>query len=256
MSDLEPGRVFRIDLAYDGTEFFGWQIQPEVRTVQGELVRALTRILDEPVQVVGAGRTDTGVHATGQVASVRTTRTIPTDGLARALNSLLPHDIHVARVTEMPPGFHARFSAIRRTYRYRIETRPGPFRRRYAWILGQLPEALALNAAMAPWLGSHSFHAFTQGEGTLGNTQCHIDRATWSQRDGRLTLLLSADRFLYRMVRMLVAVLVDAHRRGTLRPEVMAQLVDEAARRPPVAPAPPNGLFLAGVDYAETTGVE
>ncbi|MDZ4803447.1 MAG: tRNA pseudouridine(38-40) synthase TruA [Candidatus Eisenbacteria bacterium] len=256
MSVAANGRNFRIDLSYDGTDFFGWQIQPNVRTVQGELVRALTRVFDEPVQVIGAGRTDTGVHATRQVASVSTDRVIPAAGLARALNALLPADVHVARVIDVPTDFHARFSAIRRTYRYRIVTRPGPFRRRYAWVLPEAPDPASLNAAMAPWLGLHSFHAFTQGEGALGNTRCRIDRALWREQEGRLILVLTADRFLYRMVRLLVAVLVDAHRRGCLEPGIMARLVTEDATRPPVAPAPACGLFLAGVDYAETTGLE
>ncbi|TPW01282.1 MAG: tRNA pseudouridine38-40 synthase, partial [bacterium] len=155
--------------------------------------------------MIGAGRTDTGVHATGQVASALVASSIPADGLARALNSLLPPDIHVARARIVPPGFHARFSAIRRIYRYRVLSRPGPFRRRYAWVRHRLPGAAELNAAMTPWLGGHSFHAFTQGEGARGNTTCRIDRAEWREREGRLVLVLAADRFLYRMVRMMVA---------------------------------------------------
>ncbi len=256
VGEAAPRRIFRIDLAYDGTSFRGWQIQPKVRTVQGELARALARILDEPVQVIGAGRTDTGVHATGQVASVSTGRSISVDGLARALNALLPDDVHVARVTEAPADFHARFSATSRTYRYRIANRPGPFRRRYAWVQRHLPDADALTAAMVPLLGSHSFHSFTHGEAAHGNTRCRIDRAIWRRRDGQLSLTLTANRFLYRMVRLLVAVLMAAHRRDRLQPEVLEELLLDDAERPPMAPAPARGLFLAGVDYAETTGVE
>jgi tRNA pseudouridine38-40 synthase len=244
-----PGRTLRLDIAYDGTDFSGWQIQPEARTVQGELARALGTILGEAIVPAGAGRTDAGVHATGQVASFHTANAIPLDGLRRALAALLPVDVQVRRVTEAPDGFHARFGATRRTYRYRIVTRLSPFRRRYAWVRRRMPDAGRLTAAMSPWLGRHSFHAFTQGEGRDGDTHCTIVRADWACRDDRWVLTLAADRFLYRMVRTVVAVLVDAFERDALSPEAMAALVEPGAVRPRVAPAPAAGLFLVRVDY-------
>ena len=218
--------------------------------------RALATILGERVVVVGAGRTDAGVHAGGQVASLVTGSSIPTAGLKRALNALLPADMHVRRVREAPPGFHARFSAIRRTYRYRMTTRRGPISRRYAWLRRELPPAAARGAARKPWLGRHSFHALTQGEGAQGDTHCTIERAEWRNDGDRLTLVLAADRFLYRMVRTIVAVVVAAHRRGTLEPDAMAALLDPGATRPAVAPAPAAGLFLVRVDYRSDPGTE
>lgn len=249
-----PPRVLRLDLAYDGTDFFGWQIQPGIRTVQGVLARALGIILDEPVILFGAGRTDTGVHATGQVASLTTTRPIATAGLTRALNTMLPADVHVTRVTEAAPTFHARFSARRRTYRYRVVHGFGPFRRRYAWVRRRVPDVGSLNAAMAPWLGVHSFHAFTYGEAAAGDTRCRLVRAEWREARGRLVLVLTADRFLYRMVRTMVAILLQADRVGGLSAPVMARLLEADAVRPQVAAAPAAGLFLTRVDYPGTAG--
>jgi len=242
-------RTIRLDIAYDGTDFSGWQVQPDARTVQGELARALGTILGETILPTGAGRTDAGVHATGQVASFRTANPIPIDGLTRALAALLPADMAVRRAREVPQGFHARYGATRRTYVYRIVTRSNPFRRRYAWVRRRMPDAALLTAAMAPWLGRHSFHAFTQGEGLAGDTYCTIARADWTARDDRWVLTLAADRFLYRMVRTVVAAVVSAFERGELTPDAMAALVEPGAVRPKVAPAPAAGLFLARVDY-------
>ena len=244
-------RTLRLDLRYDGTDFFGWQVQPDRRTVQGELERGLAVLLDGPVRVVGAGRTDRGVHALRQVASFTTERPIPVDGLRRGLNALLPGDVQVDRAREAPAGFHARFSAAGRAYRYHLSERPGPIRRRYAWCLRRLPELERLEAAMLPLLGRHDFTTFSGAEDEGNNPQCDIRGLDWRRRGHRLTLSIAADRFLNRMVRTLVGNFVALERAGALTPERVAELL--AARDRTRAPrvAPPTGLFLVGVTYPE-----
>lgn len=243
------GRTLRLDLRYDGTDFHGWQIQPDARTVQGELKRALETVLGHDVRTAGAGRTDAGVHALGQVASCVTTNGIEPAALVRALNSLLPRDVRVDRVRVRSEGFHARHSALSRTYRYHLHRRPGPIRRRYAWIVPRAPEVARLNAAIQPLLGRHDCAAFTSGEGRDGDTVCRISVADWSTTGPRLTLTLTADRFLYRMVRTIVGNLVYLVRQGRLDAGEMAALLQPGAERLPAAPAPPNGLFFVRADY-------
>jgi tRNA pseudouridine38-40 synthase len=243
------GRTLRLRLRYDGTDFHGWQIQPDARTVQGELKRALETILGHEVRTAAAGRTDAGVHALGQVASFPTSNPIPAGALVRALNSLLPPDVRVDRAAEAPPGFHARHSARSRTYRYHVRRRPGPIRRRYAWIVPRAPGVAPLIAATEPLLGRHDFAAFTSGEGLEGDTTCRILRAEWQESGDRLVLILTADRFLYRMVRTIVGTTMALAREGRLVPAEMAAFLAPGAPRHPSAPAPPNGLFLARVDY-------
>lgn len=245
------GRTLRLRLRYDGTDFHGWQIQPDARTVQGELTRALETILGHEVRTAAAGRTDAGVHALGQVASFATTNPIPPAALVRGLNSLLPADMRVDRAGEAPAGFHARHSARTRTYRYHLARRPGPIRRRYAWIVPRAPGARALQAATEPLLGRHDFAAFTSGEGRDGDTTCRIDRAEWRETGDRLVLVLTADRFLYRMVRTIVGDLVALARGGRLDAAEMAALLEPGAPRHPSAPAPPNGLFFVRAAYDE-----
>jgi tRNA pseudouridine38-40 synthase len=244
-------RTLRLILSYDGTDFSGWQFQPDRRTVQGELENALGVMLDGPVRVAGAGRTDTGVHALRQVASFSTPRTIPVDALERGLNSLLPPDVRVLRVEEMPEGFHARFSAISRTYRYHLSRRPGPIRRRYSWIVPGAPSAALLLGASGPLIGRHLFDAFTSGEGLAGDTSCTVETIGWEERGQRLMFSITADRFLYRMVRTIVGTLLMLHRNGDLRPGALEDVLASRAHSPVTIAAPPNGLFLVDVGYPD-----
>lgn len=242
-------RTLRLDLRYDGTDFHGWQVQPDRRTVQGELERALGVLLDGPVRVQGAGRTDRGVHALHQVASLVTERPLPVEGLRRGVNALLPADIQVDRVRDVPAGFHARFSASGRAYRYHLSDRPGPIRRRYAWCLRRLPEPERLAAAMAPLHGRHDFSTFCGSEEEGDNPVCEIRRLAWRRHGHRLVFSIGADRFLNRMVRTLVGTALALERAGELSDARFAELL--AARDRTRAPrvAPPQGLFLVGVTY-------
>lgn len=242
-------RTLRLRLRYDGTDFNGWQVQPDARTVQGEVELAVRQILDRPTRVIGAGRTDAGVHAVGQVASFVTENPLAPGPMRHALNAVLPPDVRVDRVEEAPEGFHARFSAIRRTYRYHIHRRSGPFRRRFTWLVPRAPGADELNVAMKPLIGRHPFFHFTAGEGLTGTARCDVQRLEWVERRDRLTMTITADRFLYRMVRYLVGVAIGLHRNGALSAEAMARTLAPAAPRPVYGAAPPQGLFFARVDY-------
>lgn len=242
-------RTLRLDLRYDGTDFFGWQVQPDRRTVQGELERALAVVLDGPVRVVAAGRTDRGVHALRQVSSFATDRAIPVEGLRRGLNALLPADMQVDRVREEAEGFHARFSATGRSYRYHLSDRPGPIRRRYAWCLRRLPEAALLESATAPLLGRHDFTAFSGADDEGSNPLCAIRTLAWRRREHRLVFSIEADRFLNRMVRTIVGNVIALERSGELSPGRMAELLAAGDRTRAARVAPPAGLFLVGVTY-------
>jgi tRNA pseudouridine38-40 synthase len=244
-----PARTLRLLLRYDGTDFFGWQIQPGRRTVQGEIERAAGIILAGAVRVTGAGRTDRGVHALGQVASLATHREIPAESLRRGLNSLLPPDIHVDAAAEAPPGFHARFSAVSRSYRYHLSRRAGPIRRRYAWIVENVPAAGAMAAASEPLLGSHLFDGFTGSEGLAGDTRCRVRRIAWRDRGDRVTLVIEADRFVNRMVRNIVGTLVGLGAEGRLVPAAVAELLEARLREKVHPTAPPQGLFFLRALY-------
>lgn len=246
---MTPPRTLRLRLGYDGTDFYGWQMQPDLRTVQGELQRALEMVLGEPVRLAAAGRTDRGVHALGQVVSFTTAHGIETGALKRAVNSIVGSDLRVNRADIVPGGFHARHSALSRTYRYHIVRRPGPFRVRYAWAVRNLPELAALTAASEPLRGRHSFDSFTSGEGLENDTVCCVREISWRERGDRLTLSITADRFLYRMVRTIVGSLVRLHRESRLEPAVVAHILAAGARDRVSVPAPPTGLFLVRVAY-------
>ena len=242
-------------LQYDGSQFVGWQVQPEGRTVQGEMETVLERLCGRPVRVHAAGRTDAGVHALGMAVSAIVPARWTPDALRRALNALLPPDCWVMELSEARPGFHARRSAVERSYSYRIGTDPAarsPFRRRYEWALGlELPlERLAPQAAAL--LGAHDFRSLAVHTGQRQNCRSTIRRAEWVRRDNGcgVEFHVSADRFLHHMVRMLVATMVDAAlgRRPERDLERLLAL-DPAVRSSP--PAPAHGLYFVRAGYPD-----
>jgi len=243
-------RILKLTLAYDGTKFVGWQRQADGESIQGLLEDALARFEGAPVTVHGAGRTDAGVHALGQVASAAVTFTHPIATVARALNAQLPEDIRILDVVDADPGFHARFSARSKSYRYQI--RAGlvgdPFTRAFAW---QLPEPLnvaAISDAAAALVGTHDFVAFQSVGTDVASTVRTIFRSEFCDRDNVLVYEVTADGFLRHMVRAIVGTLVEIGR-GWRRVESMAQLIERGTRAQAGATAPPHGLFLVRVDY-------
>ncbi len=259
-------RTFRIDLGYDGTDFWGSQRQPGRRTVQGELEAALAALTGQAAPVTLAGRTDRGVHAVGQVASVAVRWRRSPRELARGLDALTPDDLAVYGAHEVEEGFHARFSARRREYRYRIweGERPPLLLRRYVWQVRRPLDLPAMQAAAASLVGRRDFAAVAgSGTGVPGagvETTRRVRAAEWrvlpqriepTGREGRLLeFAIEADAFLPQMVRNIVGDLVAI---GTGRRPIdwMASLLEARDRRRGEAPAPPHGLVLWRVSYDE-----
>ncbi|MBM3128067.1 MAG: tRNA pseudouridine(38-40) synthase TruA [Chloroflexi bacterium] len=232
---------------YDGTDFEGFQIQARKRTVQGELERALHQITGEKIRVIGAGRTDTGVHATGQGAHFDTAWTRPQKVLQRALNAVLPNDIAIRSLRQVPDDFSARYSAQSRTYRYTILNQPirSPLAARYALIALEPLDANAMNAAARCLIGTRDVGAFgtpPRGE----NTVREIYRAHVTREDARVLIEIEANAFLYRMMRRIVGALLLVGT-GALSVEEFQDVL--AQKRRAGQSAPPHGLCLIAVKY-------
>lgn len=251
---------FRGVLHYDGSDYRGWQRQPDAVTIQDTCERALAGVLGENVEVVAAGRTDTGVHARGQVIHLEHDADIGTAELRRAWNARLPDDIWVARLDPAAAGFHARHDAVARMYRYFVAEGPAaasPFVRRYSWSIERPLNWTAVAAATRVIEGTHDFCRFAKGatgaRTAPGRTpgECTVYAAVWRRtRTGR-ALEITADRFLRHMVRALVGALV-AVGRDRLSPVDVATALAPDGRRTSARYAPPRGLFLWRVDYPRT----
>lgn len=252
---MESGAPNRLQLTvqYDGSGFHGWQVQPDLRTVQGELEAALSRLADRPRTVVGSGRTDTGVHALGQVASVDMPPKWDPPLLLRALNAILPKDIWVQEIHRVRRDFHPRYDALRRTYEYRVGTDAqarSPFHRPWCWALGEALEAGVLDAASRVIEGTHSFLAFAKAGQPERGDLCTIHAARWDAWALGPRFTITADRYLHHMVRYLVGTMVDVAR-GRRPLEEVSGLLAGTPGLETSPPAPPEGLFLARVEYPE-----
>lgn len=264
-------RTIKLTITYDGTRLVGWQRQAEGASAQGLIEEALARLNGGPVTVHGAGRTDAGVHALGQVASVQLTCAHPPEVLVRALNGVLPRDIRVIDACEVAPAFHARFSATSKTYRYLLRNGAtvSPFERHYVWHVVEPLEIDAMQQAAAAVLGTHDFSAFqssgatatttvrtiTRSEMTLGSPVplvCPVEAVacgTGPVANSRLLVYeVSGTGFLRHMVRAIVGTLVEVGR-GRRPSASMTRLLGGGDRSEAGATAPPHGLFLVRVDY-------
>lgn len=245
-------RTYLALLHYDGSDFTGWQRQPDGRTVQAEVEAVLERLCGHRVVAHGAGRTDAGVHALGLGVSFTVPDKWEADPLRRALNALLPKDCWVASLREMVPGFHARKSASGRRYRYDVGTDDGahsPFRRRTEWALGRPLDHGVLARAARLVAGRHRFEAFAVRK-PLEHYECTVRLAEWEARPGGqgLSFHVAADRFLHHMVRFLVGTMVDIGlgRRPLEDMTVLLNATDNQATSPP---APPQGLYFVAAEY-------
>ena len=244
-------RTLKLTISYDGTRFVGWQRQAEGESIQGLLEDALARFEGAPVTVHGAGRTDAGVHALGQVASVRVTCGHDTATLTRALNAQLPEDIRVLAVEEADPEFHARFSARTKTYRYVIRNAPiaTPFERAYVWHLPERLNVDAMQEAAAMVVGTHDFAAFQSvGTESPGSVRTIVRSGIRVLEPSLLAYEVTGEGFLRYMVRALTGTLVEIGR-GWRAPSSLRDLLSGGRRAEAGATAPPHGLFLVAVDY-------
>jgi tRNA pseudouridine38-40 synthase len=249
-------KTIRLTLAYDGTAYAGWQVQPDARTVQGELEEAIRKVTGQAVRATASGRTDAGVHALGQVVAFRTGSALSADVFHRALNAELPDDVAVLSAAEAEEGFHPIRNAVRKRYRYVIHDGPvrDVFRRRYAWHYRQRLDAEAMARAAESLVGRHDFSSFAaSGSERLSNVRTvsclSVARGQGGQAD-LITVEVEADGFLYNMARAIVGTLVEIGRGA--RPETWAAEALAACDRTAAGPnAPPQGLFLVQVEYPQ-----
>lgn len=254
-------RTIKLTVSYDGTDYVGWQRQARGRSIQGELERALAEIEGRPVAVVGAGRTDAGVHALGQVAGIQLAHRIETAVLVRAINAKLPSDIRLLAAETVAAGFHARYAARTKTYRYNLATGPvaSPFTLRYAWHVRDPLDLDAMRAAAARLLGRRDFAAFK----AVGTETASTVRTLHSVTIGSgaaalptraevplpaLTIEVVGDGFLRHMVRILVGTMVEVGA-GRVEAEAVTGIAGSRTRELAGPTAPPQGLFLVAVDY-------
>ena len=246
---MSDARAFRLTVAYDGTDFHGWQKQPGLRTVQGELERAAAIVLaQEGVAVHGAGRTDAGVHARGQVASLRAVTELPGKAIGPLMQRQLPRDVRIVESREADARFHARHSARGRRYAYRLLERDDVMLRRHAWYprRAYVPERLGL--ATAPLVGEHDCSAFEASGSSEVSPMCRIALARWRAWEGGLLFEIVADHFLYHMVRNLVGTALQAARHADPAARMQA-ILESRDRGRGAGTAPPQGLCLEQVYF-------
>jgi len=245
--------TFKINIAYDGGPFVGWQRQAAGTSIQGLIEDALRELDDRDVTVTGAGRTDAGVHAIGQVASFTIVRDTPADVIVRSLNAKLPPEVRIRSAEEVPATFHARFDATAKTYRYRLWNADvlDPFERAYAWHVPGTLDVAAMSRAARFVEGRHDFAAFQTVGGAGGPTERVMTSSTLTTGpDGLLTYDVSGEGFLRHMVRAIVGTLMEVGR-GRQRPEWICDLIASRDRAQAGRTAPAHGLFLVRVDYGD-----
>jgi tRNA pseudouridine38-40 synthase len=257
--DLQPELVesclIWAKVEYDGTGFYGFQSQAAERTVQGEIERALEVVTSGKRRVTGAGRTDRGVHARGQVVSFEVEWRHGLTDLQRALNAALAADVAIVEMGLAPDGFHPRYSAVRRSYRYTVLNRPwrSPLKRCTAWHVARKLDVSPMSEASRCLVGTHDFVTFGQppeGENTVRT----VFLAEWQAKGPRLTFDIEADAFLYRMVRSIVGTLVKVGW-GQISPKEFAAMLQARDRSLVKKVAPAHGLCLMRVEYAAREGV-
>ncbi len=246
-------RTLLLVLQYDGAGFAGWQRQPDTRTVQGVLEEATERLCGIHIPVTGAGRTDAGVHALGQAAGLRVPERWAAPEMLRALNAVLPRDVRVSACEPMRAEFHARYSAVSRSYLYLVGTdadAESPFRSPFELAWKRPIDRALLDETSDLIVGNHGFRGFAV-KGTAperDDHRCEVQRAAWKEREGGLLFNIRANRFLHHMVRFIVATMLDIAS-GRREIGVMRRLLDSPDNSEVSPPAPPHGLYLESVEY-------
>lgn len=246
-------RRLRFEVAYDGTDFNGWQVQPGLPTIQGVLEEVIGGIEGKPVHVAASGRTDAGVHALAQVAAVSLENRIPLDNFRRAVNRLLPPTIRINHVRETVLDFHPRFDARRKTYEYRIyrEEVCSPFERRYVYHHPYPLDESAIASAAPLFEGEHDFSAFASADDRDQSASCKVRtiyRSQIARTNALLTYQVTGSGFLKHMVRNIMGTLLDVGKKNLTKENVLARLQPENGSRPGLT-VPASGLFLVSVDY-------
>jgi tRNA pseudouridine38-40 synthase len=243
-------RNIRLTIEYDGTGYHGWQFQPNLETIQGTIEAKLVQIIGESVRLAASGRTDTGVHALGQVANFKTHSCLNVQSFLRALNSLLPEDIRIKNVEEVDETFHARFSAKGKIYEYRIFNGklPSPFHRHYSWFVPGDLDLTSMRKSAMKLIGRHDFSSFCSAGSDHSSPIREIYTINVEMRGELIIVEVEANAFLRQMVRNIVGTLVEVGR-GKLTPSQFGGILEARDRRRAGLAAPARGLFLVRVNY-------
>ena len=244
---------YKLTFEYDGTHFSGWQKQPDARTVEGVIEKAFSTLYQQEIDIVGQGRTDAGVHARGQTAHVDLPHRYDEYKILHAMKGLLPRDVALLKIEESHPGFHARFDAVSRRYRYRIISRPSPLQRNYSWyVYSNLDEEL-LSQFAELILGEHDFINFCiPADDEFMTSICTITDSRWVKEEGTLIYEITGNRFLRHMVRRLVGTMVNVSEGKLTTAEFVALLQGEKSDTKGHS-APAKGLILEEVVYSGKT---
>jgi len=240
-----------LHLSYKGTHYHGWQVQPNALSVQEVMEKALSTILHEEIAVVGAGRTDTGVHASFFMLHFESPKTnLETSNLVHRLNRFLPPDIAVSKIFPVNSEAHARFSAVSRTYKYYITTEKSPFQIETSYQYTAPLDVEKMNKAVAALFGYKDFTSFSRLHTDVKTNNCKIYRAEWKREESQLVFTIKADRFLRNMVRAVVGTLLEVGR-GKLSVDEFRRIIEKKDRGAAGASVPAEGLFLVDIEYPE-----
>ena len=241
---------YKLTIQYDGTNYAGWQIQKEERTVQAEISRAIEKILQEEINLIGSGRTDAGVHAFGQVANFRTSREFDIPKFQHSLNSLIPDDISINCIKHVDENFHARFDAVKRSYFYIISHQKTPFYFKYSYNFSPIAgyDINRLNELSSALKGEHDFTSFCRAKSEIENKSCIIQNIHWKQFNSFTYFYVEANRFLHGMVRTLVGTILETYKRE-LKEENLYNILEAKDRTAAGEAVPAKGLFLFKVRY-------
>jgi tRNA pseudouridine38-40 synthase len=241
-------RNIKLLIEYDGTSYVGWQWQENGKSIQGEIESVIQQILQEEVNVIGAGRTDAGVHARGQVANFRTSSGLDIAQIKGGLNGLLPADIVIHGVEEVPFDFHARYSAKEREYSYRIARTETALQRQYSWCVKYLLNTGLMELAASSIIGQHDFESFCKMNSEVDHYRCTVISAAWHEENSWLRFSIRANRFLHGMVRALVGTMIDVGR-GYITIDDFNAILEKKNRTAAGMSAPAKGLVLENIIY-------
>ncbi len=242
------GRLFKLVIEYDGSNFAGWQVQPNQRTVQGEIEKALKILTQKEIRITGSGRTDAGVHALGQVASFQINSSLSLNQMKKGLNGLLPEDILIIDINELTEPFDARRNAVSRTYRYIIAKKSRAINRQYVWIPRIKFSVESMQEASQYLVGEHDFTSFCKTNGQTDDFISCVSDVNWKTVDDEIHFEITANRFFHHMVRIIVGTLVEVGR-GKISPDMFQKILESKDRTCAGPTAPPQGLFLDHVEY-------
>jgi tRNA pseudouridine38-40 synthase len=243
-------RNIKLTIEYDGSGYCGWQIQPKRTSIQKVLETTLKQIVNEPIKLYTAGRTDAGVHALGQIANLKTSSSIPLNNLVAAVNTLLPHDIVVKNAEEVRDSFHARRDAKSRIYQYRILNRkiPSAFHNRYSYFYPYPLNLTRMRNAAKYFIGTHDFTAFNASPNLVKSSIRTIYKLSITKKKDCILITIQANAFLHNMVRIIVGTLIDVGR-GKIEPKQIKEIIESNQRQKAGMTVPPQGLFLIKVIF-------